>query len=120
MALITIKREELENGWTNIYNGDPEMEKLESWIKEYFNIDEDLSGFRRRDGNSGHCNALELVNESHRKGYSFTFVKITVPHIDYESKMQEIRKGFSGSTKRITRYFVDFEKELAGFSWREA
>lgn len=101
-----------EAGWRQMKDGVISARRLAEWVNEYFGVQErNLSGFFRRSGEDG----LELISPDERKGYVF-FGSIQLDR-DYEARMQRVRQHLDAGTKRVTRYFVDLENEVAGFAW---
>lgn len=97
-------------GWEDIHKGFLSADTIRGWIKEYFNVNEDMVNFKRR--NEGY---LELRSRDKFKGY--VFVGAFQLNRDYEGRMRDAKEK-DYFKKRVIREFVDHGNELAGFSWR--
>ena len=96
--------------WENINKGFLSADTIRGWIEEYFNINEDMANFERR--NEGY---LELRSLDKSKGY--VFVGAFQLNRNYEGRMRDAKE--KDYFKRfIVREFIDHSNELAGFSWR--
>lgn len=100
-------------GWNCIDKGIPRREDLEEWIERYFTEKPNLSDFYKRNNVVG--NGLELMRGDESEGYVFVDKLVDGK---YEERMQTIRVIYNNSGKKVSRYFVDLENHLAGFSWR--
>src|SRR3989344_4145057 len=88
------------DGWMNINQGFIGADSLRRWIKDYFNIDENINNFERR--NEGY---LELRSLDKPRGY--TFVGELQLDRDYERRMRRIKEeSYNGVF--IAREFVDY------------
>jgi len=108
-AALSLER---EDGWREIDEGWISADKLRGWIKEYFNIKEDLAQFKSRNGGQG----LEVVNQDNSRGY--VFVGSLQLERDFENRMEKIMQWYQSGNRRIFKKFTDYEEQLAGFSWR--
>lgn len=90
-------------------------ETLQRDIEKYFGVNENLSGFSKRNGSQGI--GLELQSPSEDRGY--VFVGPLQLERDIRNRLNYSREVYERSGKRkIIREFVDHESEIAGFSWR--
>lgn len=102
------------DGWENIHKGFLSVDTIRGWIKEYFNVNEDMVNFKRR--NEGY---LELRSFDKSRGY--TFVGAFQLNRDYEGGIRNAKAEINEMDyikKRVVREFVDHDDQLAGFSWR--
>lgn len=102
------------DGWTGINEGLFQANKLQRWIKEYFNIKENLSKFKKREDRDG----LELVSMTCSRGYVFVYPTQTSDRNIGKKTDRMERIYLKDEDRRLLKRFVDYEKELAGFSWR--
>lgn len=100
---------DLVNEWRPINKGFVPASTLQEWIKEYFNINENLKGFKRR--NNG---CLELMSQDNSRGYIF-WGEIQLDR-DVKGRMEKEKEHYI-INKRLLREFVDYEQGLAGLSW---
>ncbi len=99
--------------WYPIDHGIPEKVTLERWIKEYFNVNLDLSNFKRRNNTVG--NGIEVSSLEEIEGFVFVNERVDT---DYEKRTEIVMNLYVNSGKKISRKFVDYEEKLAGFDWR--
>lgn len=102
-----------EEGWTPIDKGIIDQKILEGLIRDFFNVNENLDDFLRRNKD---C-SLELTKKDESRGY--VFVGPLQLDRDYEARMQQISHWYSNRGKDILKSVVDFQEEKAGFSWRQ-
>ncbi len=100
----------LKKEWQDINKCFVGLDKLTEWIRNYFNVEEDMNNFERR--NRGY---LELRSLDKSRGY--VFVGEIQLNRDYEGRMRDA-KGKDYFNKTLIREFVDHDNKLAGFSWR--
>jgi hypothetical protein len=108
------------SGWTNINSGAITSGRLKEWIKDYFNVDENLTGFFRRNEIEGI--GLEICASDFSRGY--VFVGELQLDRDYEERrMQKSKRlyidGRGIGMLRIGREFIDHNENMAGFSWEK-
>ena len=83
---------------------------LGEWIQKYFGVTEDITQFSRP---FNHHNCLEVVSRNDSRGYVFAKTLCS------ESHMIAVRDEYAAmGEKTVLRSFTDFEKNIAGFSWR--
>lgn len=88
---------------------------FEQWVKEYFNVKDDLKDFRRRNEGYG----IELVSENADRGYVFVGPLQVERNFEkrLERSLEHYTKGLNLNI-RIIKKFVHYPEELAGFSWK--
>lgn len=90
---------------------------LSEYIRSYFDEHENLNDFKGVRNKTG----LHLISSDESRGYAligFTN-KLDRFYDDYKTRMEEARDLYSSLSIDIIREFVDYEKELLGFSWRK-
>lgn len=87
-------------------------EVLQYWVREYFSINENLDGFKRRNNRRG----LELISGDGSRGY--VFAKPPQSSEDYVGRVKRTIEILSNSGRKLLKLFMDHEKDFIAFSWR--
>ena len=109
---------DIADGWVALNEGVISRQQgLEKDIQCYFGVKEDLSGFFGRD--SREVSGFELKSSEADRGYVFV-CNSSGRSNDFKLSMEHLRRICDSQNKiKILMEFVDYENEVAGFSWRK-